>query len=155
THLFEQAGYRTASFGKQDYLTGSLPAFQTQQQLVLSEEVGYFGYAKHWNQSDFDVVQYPPEPYPWLLAGRFPADPAQTAEAQAAVGAKRWLEPQRGDCPFLLQVSFNGPHTPVVPPAPFDTCIDPDGIALPPAADPLPPAAPQWVHDYARYTSAS
>jgi arylsulfatase A-like enzyme len=59
------------------------------------------------------------------------------------------------DRPFLLRVSFNAPHTPVVPPAPFDTCIDPDAITLPAVADPLPEGAPQWVHDYARCASAS
>ncbi len=37
-------------------------------------------------------------------------------------------DPER---PFFLRVSFNAPHTPVCPPAPFDTMIDPTGIDLP------------------------
>lgn len=155
TKLFELAGYRTASFGKHHYLAMDEPAFQTQVDLVLSEEVGYFSYADRFEEADFDVVKYPPDFYPWILAGRFPADPSLTAEAQAVAAAKTWLEQHPSGRPFLVRVSFNGPHTPVVPPAPFDTCIDPDDITLPPLEAELPVGAPPWLHDLATRQSAS
>ena len=37
----------------------------------------------------------------------------------------RWLRGRDPARPFLLRVSFNAPHTPVVTPAPYDTLIDP------------------------------
>jgi choline-sulfatase len=155
TKLFELAGYRTASFGKHHSMTADEPAFQTQVDLVLSDEVGYFAYADRWNEDDFDVVKYPPAPYPWILAGRFPAEPSLTAEAQAVDAAKTWLDGHRSDRPFLLRLSFNGPHTPVVPPAPFDTCIDAAEIALPPRETALPDGAPPWLHELATRETAS
>jgi arylsulfatase A-like enzyme len=154
TKAFELAGYRTASFGKHHSLVSEDPPFQTQVDLVLSDEVDYFGYAERWNQEEFDVVQYPPEPFAWVLAGRFPGDPALASEAQAVAGAKAWLGSLPADRPFLLRLAFNGPHTPVVPPAPFDTCIDPDEIGLPPREPELPAGAPQWLHDLAAFSSA-
>jgi arylsulfatase A-like enzyme len=155
TRLFELAGYRTASFGKHHSLVSEDPPFQTQVDLVLSDEVHYFGYAERWDQAEFDVVQYPAEPFAWVLAGRFPADPALTTEAQAVAGAKAWLSALPEARPFLLRLAFNGPHTPVVPPAPFDTCIDPDEIALAPREPELPADSPRWLHDLARFSSAA
>lgn len=155
TKLFELAGYRTASFGKHHSMASEEPAFQTQVDLVLSDEVGYFGYAEPWNEGDFDVVRYPAEPFGWILAGRFPADPVETAEAQAVAGAKAWLGGLPTGRPFLLRLSFNGPHTPVVPPAPFDSCIDPSAITLPPREPDLPNGAPPWLHDLARFATAT
>jgi arylsulfatase A-like enzyme len=154
TRRFESAGYRTASFGKHHYLAADEPPFQTQVDLVLSDEVDYVGYADRWNQDEYDVVQYPGDLWAWILAGRFPADPARTAEAQAIAGAKAWLSQAPPEKPFFLRVSFNGPHTPVVPPAPFDTCIDPADIALPPREPQLPEGAPPWLHELARFESA-
>jgi choline-sulfatase len=154
TKVFEDAGYRTASFGKHHYMAADEPAFQTQVDLVLSDEVGYFAYADRWDEDNFDVVKYPGV-YPWIFAGRFPAAPALTSEAQAVAGAKRWLDDHPSDRPFLLRVSFNAPHTPVAPPAPFDTCIDPDDVALPPREAALPPGAPPWLHDLAELETVS
>jgi len=47
---------------------------------------------------------------------------------QAALDWVRRRDPSR---PYLLRVSFNAPHTPVVTPAPYDTMIDPETIDLP------------------------
>jgi arylsulfatase A-like enzyme len=154
TRLFERAGYRTASFGKHHEFADEQPAFQTQVQLVLSEEVDYQGYAEGWNQDDFDVVQYPPGLWAWILAGRFPADESRTSEAKAVASAKAWLDGHDASEPFLVRLSFNGPHTPVVPPAPFDTMIDPGDIRLPPREPAVPDGSPSWLRDLAEFESA-
>lgn len=170
TGAFAEAGYRTASFGKHHHLTEPPRAFQTQRDdvhqhlaarerreadLWLSKEVDYLGYAERWDQADFDVVQYPPEPFPWILAGRFPADWSDTAEAQVVAAAKAWLEgAARSPDPFFLRLSFNGPHTPVAPPAPWDTCVDPGDIAIPGPTG-LPAGSPPWLRDYAGIAAAS
>ena len=153
TKVFEDAGYRTASFGKNHETTGGIPAFQTEVDLILSDGVGYFGYADQWNPEEFDVVQYPGMPCAWVLAGRFPGHPGETAEAKVVAAAKGWLQELPADVPFLLRVSLNGPHAPVVPPSPFDTCIDPGDISLP-GRQHLPLDAPAWLHDLAKIASA-
>lgn len=157
TSVFGAAGYRTASFGKQHYYSDFIaPAFQSETDLVVSDEVDYDGYADRWNQDDFGVVQYPTGSWPVILAGRFPAEAEQRSEARAIAAAKAWLdETSAGGAPFFLRLSLNGPHTPVVPPAPFDTRIDPDGVDLPGPPDDLPAEAPPWLHDLATMFSAS
>ncbi|MBS1879670.1 MAG: sulfatase-like hydrolase/transferase [Actinobacteria bacterium] len=170
TSLLPAAGYRTASFGKHHHLTAPARAFQTQRHdvhehlerrrhgagdLWLSREVDYFGYAERWRQGEFDVVQYPPEPYPWVLAGRFPGSWAETAEARVVAAGKAWLEEATSSpAPFFLRLSFNGPHTPVAPPAPWDTCIDPGEIALTGPAG-LPSGSPPWLRDLAAIAASS
>lgn len=170
TRRFAEAGYRTASFGKHHHRTAPPAAFETQGDdihrhleaqergegdLWLSREVGYFGYASRWDQDAFDVVQYPPAPFPWILAGRFPGHWTETAEAQVVERAKAWLHGATADRqPFLLRLSFNGPHTPVAPPAPWDTCVAPGDLPRPEPAG-LPSDSPPWLHDCARTASAS
>ncbi len=170
TRLFAEAGYRTASFGKHHHRTAPPAAFATQADdvhrhleaqargegdLWLSQEVGYFGYASRWDQAEFDVVQYPRKPFPWILAGRFPGDWTQTAEARVVDAAKGWLGLASADRrPFLLRLSFNGPHTPVAPPAPWDMWVDPRDLPDPEPAG-LPSGSPPWLHDVARTAAAA
>lgn len=169
TGAFDAAGYRTASFGKHHHRTEPPRAFATQRNdvhehlaarergegdLWLSEEVDYFGYASRWDEAEFDVVKYPPEPFPWVLAGRFPRPWTETAEARAVEGAKRWLAETASPDPFLLRLSFHGPHTPVAPPAPWDTVVDP--AALPdPEPSGLPSGSPPWLEEVARIAASS
>ena len=54
-----------------------------------------------------------------------PAPRARTGSLWAALDWMRRRDPSR---PYLLRVSFNAPHTPVVTPAPFDTLIQADAI---------------------------
>jgi arylsulfatase A-like enzyme len=170
TRHFADAGYRTASFGKHHHRTVPPEAFATQaddyhrhreasergdDDLWLAREVGYFGYARRWNQDEFDVVQYPPEPFPWILAGRFPGHWTRTAEAQVVHRAKGWLDDAgAAGRPFLLRVSFNGPHTPVAPPAPWDTIVAPGDLPDPRPVS-LPSGSPPWLHDVARTAASS
>jgi choline-sulfatase len=170
TGRFAAAGYRTASFGKHHHRTVPPEAFATQRDdvhrhleaqargegdLWVSREVGYFGYASRWKQAAHDVVQYPPRPFPWILAGRFPAHWSETAEAQVVEHAKAWLDGAAVDRePFFLRLSFNGPHTPVAPPAPWDTCVDPRDLPVPAPAG-LPSGSPPWLDDCARTAASS
>ena len=147
TDGFRRAGYATASFGKQHYCTPNR-AFDTERQLVLSDAVHYFNYAEPYRHEEFGVVRYPESGrFPWIFGGRFPEAAARTTEAQAIDAGIEWLSSLPEDRPFFLRVSFNGPHTPVAPPAPFDALIDPETIALPAEADPLPDDAPEWVSE--------
>lgn len=144
TEVFHRAGYRSASFGKRHYNSVN-DSFQTENHFALSELVGYFAYKEPHQGADFDLLQYPPNPYGWILGGRFPGSAEEKAEARAVREAIAWLGDHDPAIPFLLRLSFNAPHTPVVPPQPFDTLIDGDAIRLPEEADPAPAGEPDWI----------
>ncbi len=148
TRPFREAGYATASFGKQHYGCRTSRAFEHEEQIVLSNAVHYFHYAEPYRHEVYDVIRYPEDGrYPWIFGGRFPESSDRTSEARAVERAIRWLRSLPASTPFFLRVSFNGPHTPVAPPAPYDRLIREEDIRLPPEAEPLPPSAPNWLRE--------
>ena len=130
TTEFVRAGYQTACFGKQHY-NCKTPAFETQVFRVLDDRVSYSDYAEELDEEAHGVVRYPNERRPWLFAGPYPGRMEDTPEAHCFRDALDWLAGRDRSRPFLLRVSLNAPHTPVVAPEPFDTMIDPDDITLP------------------------
>ena len=134
TQVFADAGYRTAGFGKHHYNSPE-PAFQTQVDRVLGDRVGYFEYRVDVSPETAGVVRYPAteanRAFPWILAGRFPGRLDETPEAHTCADALAWLHSRDPDQPYLLRLSFNAPHTPVVAPEPFDTIVDSAAIDLP------------------------
>jgi len=143
---FRDAGYLTASFGKQHY-GGRGSAFDTESGPCLSEHVHYFRYPEQYDESRHDVVKYPGDIYNWIFGGRFPAPAEETAEAQVVGKATEWLDAEGRSCPLFLRVSFNGPHTPVVPPEPFDRIVDADAVKLPAEAEEMPEGSPRWLDE--------
>lgn len=151
TQLFAQSGYQTASLGKQHYGAYN-PAFAHEEDLVLTDRVDYFSYDSRFASDAFDVVQYPPEPYPWIFGGRFPGTEEDTIECTIVDRAMRWLDERDRDAPFLLRVSFNGPHTPVVVPEPYASLMK--GSTLPQDAWATRMAdEPRWIRDGLRHFS--
>jgi arylsulfatase len=72
-------------------------------------------------------------------ASPLPAE--EYADSYVGARAVEWLERYESSAPFLLHVSFGGPHPPFDAPEPYASLYAPD--ALP---DPVPPAAPDaWV----------
>ena len=151
---FRDAGYGTASFGKQHYVCAE-PAFEVEGGNCLSPHVEYFDYHERYDESDWGVVKYPGEARRWIFAGRFPADHCETTEHEAVDLGLEWLERRDPARPFFLRVSFNGPHTPVVPPAPFDEIIPAEAIRLPEACDAPPEGQPSWLAEHLSKTSSS
>jgi choline-sulfatase len=145
THAFAAAGYDTASFGKQHYNCRAVRAFDTETQIVLDERVGYANYGVP-EPAGAGTVRYPGETRNWLLAGRYPGAFDETPEMRAVAAALAWLDGRDRARPFLLRVSLNAPHTPVVAPAPYDTAIDPGAIDLP-IDDATMPGLPAPVRD--------
>ena len=131
TAPFVQAGYGVASFGKHHYNCPQVPAFPLEGGSVLDSHSGYMQFRVPVDEEAAGIVYYPTEFRHWILAGRFPGTMAETAEARNAQLAVDWLREQPPDQPFLLRLSLNAPHTPVLAPAPYDTLIDPDVIELP------------------------
>jgi arylsulfatase len=134
---FEEAGYRTASFGKKHYFyPGRRQGFQEEGGRATDEVVGAETFGKGYNPADYDVLQYPDLPARklrrrWILAGRFPAPRERSAEARNVGLAIDWLRRHDHSRPFLLRLSLNAPHTPVVTPPEFLARVEPEKIALP------------------------
>jgi hypothetical protein len=78
-----------------------------------------------------------------VLAGRLMAVYLADRKRPTSADALAWCRQMDKGRPFFLRVSFNDPHTPVVPPAPYDTAIDPTRIHVP-GPDHLPAGAPAW-----------
>ena len=130
TWQFAAAGYQVASFGKHHY-NCHRRAFDLESRRVLGERVGYFSYQVPTDEQKADVVRYEGGQFPWLFAGRYPGMVDDTPEMENVRQALDWMARRDPSRPYLLRVSFNAPHTPVVTPAPFDTLTDADAIDLP------------------------
>jgi arylsulfatase len=130
TWQFAAAGYQVASFGKQHY-NGHRRAFDMEGGRVLGEQVGYFSYRVPVDADQAGMVRYDGGESPWLFAGRYPGTVDDTPEMENVRQALDWVSRRDPSRPYLLRVSLNAPHTPVVTPAPFDRLIDADAIALP------------------------
>jgi arylsulfatase A-like enzyme len=123
------SGYQVASFGKHHYAC-QRQAFDIEGGQVLGDRVGYYDYRVPASD-DAGVVRYPGERSQWLFAGRYPGGAEDTPEMANVREALAWMDRRAPSRPYLLRVSLNAPHTPVVTPAPFDTLIDPAEIQLP------------------------
>lgn len=160
TWTFAAHGYQVASFGKQHY-NCARRAFDYEVDHVLGDRVHYFEYKVPVDLEEAGVVRYDGGQSPWLFAGRFPGTVDDTPEMHTVNQALDWLGRRDPSRPYLLRLSFNAPHTPVVTPAPFDTLIDADAIDLPldwsDEMDFVSPTHRDYLCDYAgthRLTSA-
>lgn len=131
--LFAAAGYATASIGK--WHTPNHPTWQHNDPLInLDEYSGYYALNERYDEAAHRVIKRPGGT-PIILAGTYPGDPAGRTEHPSQVITDRaidWLRKRPRDRPFLLRVSHNWPHTPVLAPPPFDTLYDPAEIPIHP-----------------------
>lgn len=153
--FFRDAGYRTANFGKhhcgrpssqvweyqdsfQDVLGATAPTRVPFQKQCFSDAV-YFGYEKSDNPN-------------LVLHGTYPAPVEATKSYHLAHYAIQWLEWNDDPRPWMLRVSLDDPHPPVVPPEPFASMYDPADIPsdLVDAMRESLAQKPQTVRDYAR-----
>ena len=93
TSAFAEAGYATASFGKQHYYQGSNDgqAFEEETDLILTDRVHYTSYGEGFDIERFEGIRFD-GPTPWILGGRFPGDMQHTSEAAVVRQSLRWLE---------------------------------------------------------------
>ncbi|NLF31111.1 MAG: sulfatase-like hydrolase/transferase [Planctomycetes bacterium] len=130
TWTFARAGWQVASFGKHHYACPR-KAFDVEGGRTLGDDVAYVRYADPALDTADGVVRYDGGITKWIFAGRHPRPADQTEEMHNVNAALHWIGGRDTGRPFLLRVSLNAPHTPVVAPEPFDTMIDPDAIDLP------------------------
>ncbi|HLH73969.1 MAG TPA: sulfatase-like hydrolase/transferase, partial [Chloroflexota bacterium] len=123
-------GYRTLSYGKSHF---GMPAteFGFDQASDFSDGTTPFGIR--------DPAERRSVPHkrtagalPLVIYGRHPRPAAQTKAAQVADAVIRNIhELAASREPFAVCASFHEPHTPILPPVPFDTMYDPTLVDLP------------------------
>jgi len=148
-----QAGYETLNIGRIDCLRGRVD--RRRQEGMVGFYGGHMGKARRpalstfrpeltgperaqalgvtWPPADREVGARTRERV--MLYGTYPGPVADTLEAIHTDMAIDYLQTRTDDRPFFLRVSHLSPHTPVLPPAPFDRLYTPDQarVADPPA----------------------
>lgn len=144
TDILHAAGYQSASFGKHHHALTDRCFELVEGFSVKDQATHFFHYFEPYDGTDYEMVQFPGV-FPWVLAGRYPEGEETKVEYQIIDRALEWLDERDGDRPFLLRCSFPGPHTPVTPPVPYDTAIDPDAIDFPPEVETRLEGLPRWL----------
>lgn len=144
TDILHDAGYQSATFGKQHHALSDRCFEHAEGFGVRHQATHFFHYFEPYDGADYDMVQYPGI-FPWVLAGRYPEGQETKVEYQIADRIIAWLSERDLDRPFLLRASFPGPHTPVTPPPPYDSAIDPAEIVIPPETESRPEGLPRWL----------
>ena len=144
TDILHDAGYQSATFGKQHHALSDRCFEHAEGFGVRHQATHFFHYFEPYDGADYDMVQYPGI-FPWVLAGRYPEGQQTKVEYQIADRIIAWLGERDPDRPFLLRASFPGPHTPVTPPPPYDSAIDPAEIVIPPETESRPEGLPRWL----------
>lgn len=129
--LMTDAGYRTASIGKThcgrsgsrifEYNQGVKDAFGATKPSDVPFVPGLFP------DADF-LGGKPVDNSDWVISGKYPGPPETTKSYNMANQAIKWLYWNDDPRPFLLRVSFDDPHPPVVPPEPYASMYSPDEI---------------------------
>lgn len=126
--LSQQADYETASFGKTH--TPLHPTWQELRPLVLDTTyAGYYELNESFSEANYRIVKRPGST-PIILGGTYPSNltnPSKTITDWAIDWIARRQSSTR---PFLLRVSHNWPHTPVLPPPPYDRCYAADDLPI-------------------------
>jgi len=127
TQVLAAAGYETVTFGKRH-----LPkwdSWQRHESCVLNSEYsGYFALNARYREEDYHVIKRPGST-PIILAGTYPVfepNPSRTITDWAM----KFLRERDRSRPFLLRVSHNWPHTPVLAPPPFEQLYDPEELPV-------------------------
>jgi choline-sulfatase len=110
--VFARHGYHTANIGK-EHVPSGIDAWMHSDGEGSEMNVFY----QNVSREALDVIHVPAFPY-IVIGGRYPASKPYPPNAVTR-NALRWLETATE--PFLLRVSYLQPHTPVLPPPPYNT----------------------------------
>ncbi len=126
--LARVGGYQTLTFGKAH--TPKHPIWERVEPMSdLSDYAGPFALNPRYDEAEHHVIKMH-RVDPLILAGTYPTfapNPSHTITDWAI----EWLRDGRdANRPFLVRVSHNWPHTPVLAPPPFDRLYHPDEIPI-------------------------
>ena len=146
TDLLGEAGYKVAAYGKEEtlrFVKGKDGAYSVydpgrdhskrrwayKRDGQLEAEPSTF--VDQVDEEALGVIRNPGQP-PIIIAGTNPRPADKTFDAHLTQDAIEWARKQRGSSqPYLLFVGYRIPHTPVLPPKPFDTMYDPATMPIP------------------------
>ncbi len=114
-HVFAQAGYRTANFGKIHVAHGMYP--NEAPGLIFQHHDGTGGDMGFWVKLGEKAVQMIRSPGGGMNGGVFPDDVPYPPD-EVTSRALKWMAGDQGQ-PYLVRLSILQPHTPVMPPARF------------------------------------
>lgn len=142
--LFGKAGYKTATIGK--------------HHMRMSNENQNHGFGLVSNPHGH-VKPLNPLPYDEVHPGRSEVGESPLPNEKHTCGlvtgeAIRFVQENK-DNPFVLWYSFEGPHTPITPSAPWSTQYDPKKLTLPPnhhSVDDLMPGGSGMISKSGKYT---
>lgn len=110
--VFADHGYTTANFGKV-HVPHGLDAWSYSDPQGGYMQPFYDGVSR----DQLDIIHVPAFPY-IVIGGRYPGNRPYPA-ASVTENALRWLE--NAPEPYFARLSYLQPHTPVLPPPPYDT----------------------------------
>jgi len=125
--VLREAGYELANFGKWHAPKHDLWDHH-EGPVNLLEYSGYFDLNDKYDEAAHHVIKRPGST-PIILAGTYPVAKGHPSEVTTD-RAIAWLRSRDNDRPFMMRVSHNWPHTPVLPPPPWDSLYDPDELPI-------------------------
>ncbi len=131
TELFADAGYETVNFGKRHIASCHPPSFQRHESLfTLDHYASCWALGHDYGDADYRVIHRRRDPRDIIIAGTYPGsvtdNPSQVITDQAIA----FLQTHDRQQPFFLRVSHNWPHTPVLPPRPWDELYKPEDLPI-------------------------
>lgn len=124
--IFAAAGYQTVNYGK--WHTPEHPIWQeSEDHRHFRQYSAIRGLGEGYDPVEFGVVQEPNTKL--ILGGAYPGGEDNPSKRITDLGID-FLRDRGADGPFMLRVSHLWPHTPVLPPAPFDKLYSPDDIPI-------------------------
>lgn len=131
------AGYHTTIIGKSHFGRAPADFGFTETVPINTGGIGPFGIA---DPTERQLAQYRrlPGNLPLIIYGRYPRPGGQTDAALVADQAVQRIHElgRTGGLtdggPTFLYLSFTAPHTPLLPPVPFDSMYPPESVDLPP-----------------------
>jgi arylsulfatase A-like enzyme len=126
--IFEAHGYQTAVFGKVHHLSPRT-GFQ-HSSLSESTHMQPFGVSTRWAADSSGFVMLPLGWSEVVIGGACPVPDELCPDVVSTEQAIDFLR-TRVQAPFVLHLSIIWPHTPVLPPRPYDELHAPEQFALP------------------------
>ncbi len=121
--IFNDAGYQTATYGKQH--TGFRINWAEQKSWVVNNDyAGMFSLNEKYNPEEYQVIGS------MMIRGGIYPGGDNNPSRNITDWAIRFLKDRDQEKPFLLRVSHNYPHTPVLPSEPWDTLYNPEDIPI-------------------------
>jgi len=122
--IFNDAGYQTATYGKQH--TGFRINWAEQKSWVVNNVyAGMFSLNEKYNPDEYQLIN-------WgriIRGGIYPGGDNNPSRNITDMGIQ-FLKRRDKNKPFLLRISHNYPHTPVLPSKPWDTLYKPEELPI-------------------------